>query len=190
VTTSISVTIPATVSLPVFTPSSSPVLSYISLSPPLSIAVSVTVAQTPPQQSPPPQSSPQPAWQPPSLEEFLADIEHRWSEIRQPELNVANMSGYFNYLKETGQQGDPPKLVEARRMALDTTGLFADCTPTMAWNFHFGSMEAFHTERQARLEAQNGFLGSLDTPRPKRAAAAMASDAWIGLSARKRKRRQ
>jgi hypothetical protein len=194
VTTSVSVTIPDTVSLPISTPSSSPVLSHISLSPPLSITVSVTVARTPPQ-SPPqqstlPQSSPQPAWQPPSLEEFLADIEYRWSEIRQPELNMANMSGYFDYLKETAQQGDPPKLIEARRMALDTIGLFADCTPTMAWNFHFGSMEAFHRERQARLQAQNGFLGSLDTPRPKRVAAATASDAWIGLSSRKRQRRQ
>jgi len=120
----------------------------------------------------------------------LADIEHRWSETRQPELNVANMGGYFDHLKETGQQGDPPKLIEARQMALDTTGLFADCTPTMAWNFHFGSIEAFHTERQARLQAQNGFLGSLDTRRPKRVAAATASEAWMGLSPRKRQRRQ
>ncbi|KAF2729526.1 hypothetical protein EJ04DRAFT_515838 [Polyplosphaeria fusca] len=64
-------------------------------------------------------------------------------------------------------------------MALATEGLFASCTPTMAWNYHFGDMEAFYTERFADEPAQ----------RLKRAAAIAAPDAWKTLSPRKRHRR-
>ena len=51
-----------------------------------------------------------------------------------------------NFLAETGQEEDPAELVEAQNMALATQGLFASCTPTMAWNYHFGDMEAFYSE--------------------------------------------
>jgi len=71
-----------------------------------------------------------PAWRPLTLEEFLADIEGRQS---QPVLYQCNdMMSATNYLAETGQEGDPADLVEARNMALATQGLFASCTPTMA----------------------------------------------------------
>jgi hypothetical protein len=56
---------------------------------------------------------------------------------------------------ETGQEDDPVELVEARNMALATEGLFASCTPTMAWNYHFGDIEAFYAERFAQVDAQN-----------------------------------
>jgi hypothetical protein len=191
VTTSVSVSIPAPTLVSSPTPSC--------LSSPVSVTVSITLArsplqssppQSPPPQSPPPQSlSPKPVWQPPSLEEFLADIERRRSQPRGPDLNVRNMGGYFNYMAETGQQDDPLKLIQARHMALDR-GLFADCTPTMAWNFYFGDREAFYAEKYA--QAPNPLLESQDKPRraPKRAAAVTASDAWIGLSPRKRQRHQ
>ncbi|KAF2737684.1 hypothetical protein EJ04DRAFT_510120 [Polyplosphaeria fusca] len=71
-------------------------------------------------------------------------------------------------------------------MALATEGLFASCTPTMAWNYHFGDMEAFYTERFAQVDAQNALLEPQDAlleprdepaQRPKRAAAIAAPDA-------------
>jgi hypothetical protein len=37
-----------------------------------------------------------------------------------------------NFLTNTGQEGDPAELVEARNMALAKQGLFASCTLTMA----------------------------------------------------------
>jgi hypothetical protein len=95
-----------------------------------------------------------------------------------------------NFLVETGQEEDPAELVEARNMALATQGLFASCTPTMAWNYHFGDMEAFYAERFAQVDAQNALAerGDASTPRPKRAAAAAASEAWKSLGPRKRRR--
>ena len=102
-----------------------------------------------------------------------------------------------DFLVETGQEGDPVELVEARNMALATEGLFASCTPTMAWNYHFGDMEAFYTERFAQVDAQNivtepqnAVVEPQDTPslRPKRAAAMAAPDAWKCLGPRKRRR--
>lgn len=125
----------------------------------------------------------------------------------QPVLYQCNdMFAASNFLVETGQVGDPVDLVEARNMALATEGLFASCTPTMAWNYHFGDMEAFYAERFAQIEAQNAVVEPQDavgepqtalpehedTPvlRPKRAAAMAAPDAWRGLSSRKRRRRQ
>lgn len=73
-------------------------------------------------------------------------------------------------------------------MALATEGLFASCTPTMAWNYHFGDIEAFYAERFAQVDAQNALVEPQDepTPRPKRAAAMAAPDAWKTLSPRKR----
>jgi hypothetical protein len=169
VTTCVSVSIPA--------PAPIPPLTSLRSSPPVAVAVSLTMA-------------PSPAWQPPSLVEFLADIERRQS---QPVLYECNdMISATNFLVETGQEEDPAELVEARNMALATQGLFASCTPTMAWNYHFGDMEAFYTERFAQVDAQNSVMEPQDVPRlrPKRAAAATASEAWKSLSPRKRPRRQ
>jgi len=94
-------------------------------------------------------------------------------------------------MAETGQKDDPLELIEARNMALDTSGVFASCTPTMAWNYHFGNKEAFYAERFAQANTQDTFIESQDVPRqrPKRAAAVTASDAWIGLRPHKRQRR-
>ena len=92
---------------------------------------------------------------------------------------------------ETGQEKDPPELIEARQMALATSGLFASCTPTMAWNYHFGDKEAFYAERFAQVNTQNSLLDSQDMARQrsKRAAAETASGAWKGLALRKKQRR-
>ena len=99
-----------------------------------------------------------PIWQPPSLEEFLADIESRKF---QPVLYHNNdMISRTNFLAETEQQCDPAELIEARNMALATQGLFESCTPTMAWNYHFGDMEAFYAERFAQVDAQNAAVVS------------------------------
>ncbi|KAF2844539.1 hypothetical protein T440DRAFT_473290 [Plenodomus tracheiphilus IPT5] len=169
VTTCISVSIPAPAPLP---PPTS-----LQLSPPVAVAVSVTVASSP-------------VWQPPSLEEFLADVAGRRSQSVLYQCN--DMMSATNFLAETGQQDDPPELVEARNMVLATEGLFASCTPTMAWNYHFGDMDAFYSERFAQVDAQNALSKPQAEPRqrPKRAAAAAASEAWKDLGPRKRTRRQ
>ena len=95
-----------------------------------------------------------------------------------------------NFLAETGQEEDPAELVEARNMALATQGLFASCTPTMAWNYHFGDMEAFYAERFAQVDAQDALVEheEVPSPRPKRAAAVAAPEAWKSLGPRKRRR--
>jgi hypothetical protein len=102
------------------------------------------------------------------------------------------MIAVTNFWRETGQQDDPAELIEARNMALATEGLFASYTPTMAWNYHFGDMEAFYAERFAQVDAQNALIEPQDvpTPRPKRAAAMAASEAWKTLGPRKRPRHQ
>ena len=166
VTTCISVSIPAPAPLPATSPWSSP---------PVAVAVSVTMASPP-------------VWQPPTLEEFLADVEDRRD---QPVLyNNNNMMSATNFLAETGQDGDPAELVEARNMALAKQGLFASCTPTMAWNYHFGDMEAFYAERFAQADAQDAIVEPEDTStrRPKRASAVAAPEAWKDLGPRKRRR--
>lgn len=96
-----------------------------------------------------------------------------------------------NFLAETGQEADPVELVEARNMALATEGLFASCTPTIAWNYHFGDMEAFYAERFAQVDAQDSLIEHQHVPRqrPKRAAAVTALEAWVELRPRKRQRR-
>lgn len=124
------------------------------------------------------------------MQEFLADIERRRS---QPVLyECYEMIAVTNFWRETGQEDDPVELIEARNMALATEGLFASCTPTMAWNYHFGDMEAFYAERFAQVDAQNALIEPQDVPRPrpKRAAAMAASDAWKTLGPRKRPRHQ
>ena len=40
-------------------------------------------------------------------------------------------------------------LAEARNMVLAPQALFASYTPTIAWNYDFGDMEAFYSERFA-----------------------------------------
>ncbi|KAF1815596.1 hypothetical protein P152DRAFT_455300 [Eremomyces bilateralis CBS 781.70] len=52
-------------------------------------------------------------------------------------------------------------------------------------------MQAFYAEKFAQVDAQNPLFGSGDVrrQRPKRAAAETASNAWKGLSPRKRQRR-
>ncbi|KAJ6276564.1 hypothetical protein J3E71DRAFT_245740 [Bipolaris maydis] len=42
-------------------------------------------------------------------------------------------------------------------MALAMEGLFASCTPTIAWNYHFGDMEAFYTKRFAYCNLFNAY---------------------------------
>ena len=64
-------------------------------------------------------------------------------------------------------------------MALASQGLLSLCTLTIAWNYHFGDMEAFYAERFAQVNAQNMLNKPQDvpTPRPKRAAAVAAPKA-------------
>jgi len=78
------------------------------------------------------------------------------------------------------------------RVSPSRTGEDAQTSNRMAWNYHFGDKEAFYAERAAQANARNSLNDSQDVPRrrPRRAAAEMASDAWIGLSPRKRQRRQ
>jgi hypothetical protein len=169
VTTCISVSIPAPAPLAPLAPASP------WSSPPVAVAVLVTMALSP-------------VWQPPTLEEFLADVEGRRS---QPVLyNCNDIMSATDFLTNTGQEGDPAELVEARNMALAKQGLFASCTPTMAWNYHFGDMEAFYAERFAQVDAQDAIVEPevTSTRRPKRAAAVAAPEAWKDLGPRKRRR--
>jgi hypothetical protein len=148
VTTCISVSIPAPALLP------PPTTLCSSL--PVAIAVLVTL------------DSP-PVWRPPSLDEFLADIEGQKS---QPVLYQCNdIMLATNFLAETGQEEDPAELVEAWNMALAKQGLFASCTLTIAYNYHFRDMEAFYSKRFAQVNAQNALVEREDvrTLRPKRA---------------------
>jgi hypothetical protein len=124
------------------------------------------------------------------LEELLADIEGR---RYQPASNTrTDIIAYSQYLAETGQEDDSPELINAREMALATTGLFADCTPTMAYNYHFGDKEAFYSERFARVAARGSLPDSevISGHRPKRATAERAPASWIELTPRKRQRRE
>jgi hypothetical protein len=168
---------------------------------------------TPPEQAGPSQNhsrepqSPQSAWKPPTLEEFLADIEFRKSDA--PFRRYNNFSAFHQMLEDTKQAEDPMELISAREMALESAGIFGNVTPTMAWNYHFGDIDAFYTERDAQAKAQAALFNPLpdfelndpsehqesrrlekSPPRPKRAAALAASDVWIGLSPRKRQKRK
>jgi hypothetical protein len=141
----------------------------------------------------------QPAWQPPTLEEFLADIRHRQSGPAFPRWD--NPFSVTNHLAETGQENDPPESIIARDMALDTTGMFADCTPIMAWNAQFGNKEAYYHERFRQAQARHPFIrpstesklltaSNLPSQRPKRAAAKEAPAVWEGLHPQKRQQRK
>jgi len=77
-------------------------------------------------------------------------------------------------MAETGQESDPPELILARNMALDTTGRFAKCTPTMAWNCHFGDREAYERELFRQARARNPLSGSSLPPGPPRVSGALA----------------
>ena len=75
-------------------------------------------------------------------------------------------------------------------MALASQGLFSSCTLTMAWNYYFRDMEAFYAKRFAQVDAQNALNEpqEVPTPRPKRAAAVAAPEAWKSLGPRKKRR--
>jgi hypothetical protein len=86
-------------------------------------------------------------FQPPTMAEFLEDIERRRG---QSTLCCGNPLAFFNFLAETGQEEDHPQLIVAREMALAAIGIYADATPTMAWHFHFGDMNNFFRAKDAR----------------------------------------
>jgi hypothetical protein len=79
------------------------------------------------------------------------------------------MIAVTNFWEETGQEEDLVELIEAWNMTLAIEGLFASRTPTTAWNYHFGDMEAFYAERFAQVDAQNALTEPQEvrTPRPK-----------------------
>ena len=78
-------------------------------------------------------------------------------------------------------------------MALATTGLYANCTPTMAYHLAIGNTDTFIAEKN-RLGAPKRLserpCEAPIHPAPKRVAAQRASAAWAELSPRKRQRRQ
>ena len=125
-------------------------------------------------------------------EEFLADLKRHRSLQVKGSAPITDISAFERHLKETGQQNDPVELINAREMALATTGIYANCTPKMAYNYHFSDREAFYTERFAQVQANYPFAthtAQVSRP-PKRTAAQQASAAWAGLSPQKRQRRQ
>ena len=62
-------------------------------------------------------------------------------------------------------------------------GLFASYAPTIAWNYHSKDMNAFYFKRFEQVDAKNAIAEPKHEPqqRPKRAAAAAASEAWKDL---------
>jgi hypothetical protein len=115
----------------------------VTITAPVSAPITVSVTITSPQQSPQQSST-----YPPTLEEFIADIERRKS---QPSRAYEDPNSLASYLSDTSQEDDPLTLVSARDMALATTGLFATCTPIIAWNYAFSDKEAFYTKRFAQV---------------------------------------
>jgi hypothetical protein len=131
----------------------------------------------------------QPIWQPPSLEEFEEDIRRR---ERHPVLRQCNDPATLsNFLAETGQEDDRFELVLAREMALDTTGLYADCTPRMAWNYCFGDKRIFYAERSAQVNARNTLSNAVPTSNRglKRAAPDDSKDMSIPHAKRQDRKR-
>jgi hypothetical protein len=55
-----------------------------------------------------------------------------------------------SYLAMIGQENDPPELVNARQNALAITGMFANCTPIIAYYLVIGNMEALANARRER----------------------------------------
>jgi hypothetical protein len=184
VTTSISASIPASAPVP-----STPPTTRLS-SPASVVTISISVTSSP-RQAP---------WQPPSLEEFEADIRRRQLQLTlQQRSNPVTLA---SCLRDTQQEGDTEELLAARNMALATTGIHSEFTPRMAWNFYFGDKRAFHDEFYTLISTSNPVVpsanvsGTIQDPvvpieasrRPKRAAADRAPAVWAGLSPRKRPR--
>jgi hypothetical protein len=160
-------------------------LSPQSTFPQYGIDVSSPINSTPPESVV--SASPPPVWQPPSLEEFEEDIRRR--RLHPVLQECSDPTALTDFLRETNQETDSLELVIARQMALDTTGLYADCTPRMAWNFHFGDKNAFYTERSAQINARSAFpeAHSASTRPLKRAAPKEAQDAPIQEPKKKRR---
>jgi hypothetical protein len=153
-----------------------------------------------------------------TLEEFLAGLERYKSSKPEGGASATDFNSFQRHLVETGQQDDPIELIVAREAALATTGPYAEWTPEMAYNYHFGDREAFYTAQAAQVRARHPFLASSAQPAshsedlaarkarlqarhsranliqptrpPKRAAAERAPDVWAGLAQRKKQRRQ
>jgi hypothetical protein len=147
-------------------------------------------------------------FQPPTLEEFLADIAIRQAQGEKPVTHFRDPFEYYDYQERTGQAGAPAELMLAREMALDMIGIYRDCTPTMAWNINFGNPDDFYKERNEKLlelehthnpppsysEAVSEAAGSGEASgetggRPKRSAAQRAPSVWEALHPRKRRRK-
>jgi hypothetical protein len=129
-----------------------------------------------------------PTRQLPTLDEFLVDISNREPLLSMPKHRDPNERA--NYLAQTGQEDDSIELVNAREMALATTGLFADCTPTMAYYIATGNQIALIRERNRVRASEEASQSELSAHRaPKRAAAQKASTVWAELGPRKRQRR-
>jgi hypothetical protein len=99
-----------------------------------------------------------------------------------------NPATLADFLRETGQENDPDKLVLAREMALDT-GIYAECTPRMAWNFCFGDKKDFFAEKAAQNRARDVFSQAplVSSRPPKRTAPEEAQDAPVPRSKNKRR---
>lgn len=161
------------------------------LSSPASITISISVTSSP-RQAP---------WQPPSLEEFEADIRRR--QLQLTPQQCSDPVTLANCLRDTQQEGDTEELLAARSMALATTGIHSGFTPRMAWNFYFGDKRAFHDDLFTLVSTRDPVVPSANVSstiqdpvvppvdvsrRPKRAAADKAPAAWAGLSPQKRRR--
>jgi hypothetical protein len=94
--------------------------------------------------------SSQPSYGLMTWEEFLADLKYHMSlQIRERE-GISDIMEFEECSEEIGEQNDPLELVMAREEVFATTGEYADWTATMAYNYHFGSREAFNAELLAR----------------------------------------
>jgi hypothetical protein len=153
------VNISVTVSVPISAPDANAMTTYISISipapatlpphtslrssPHIAIPVPVTIVSLP-------------VWQPRLLEEFSVDTGSRRS---QPVLYHCNdMLSAIKFLAETGQEEDPPELVETWNLTLATQGIFDSCTPTMARKYLIGDKEAFYAERFEHIDAENALV--------------------------------
>jgi hypothetical protein len=118
-----------------------------------------------------------------SLEEFLEEVERRKQQPQQRDRAFQDPFTFADHLERTGQWNYAPELVHAFQMAITEVGMFAHFTPTMAYNFYF-NREVYDVEREAQRQEEE--VDRL----PKRRAAQMASNAWAGLSPKKRARRR
>jgi hypothetical protein len=206
VSSSFNISVPISVNpTPVASPIGSPQVSPVSVT----VSVPISITLTPPPQSPeppPPYSpltpteeveaspppTPKPEWHP-TLEEFVADIEHQRCQTDMPAIQTgrnvsAGIGALWSHLKKTGQENDRQELVVAREYALATTGPWATATPEVVWSFFFGDRTVWHRWRDQERHCWLG--GSAESSgRVQRSAARKASAAWKDLSPRKRQRR-